>query len=137
MMPSLVFQRLFGLWLLVMFLMTLSGWQPPESMLSEAGSAWAQVNLRLDMMVALALIYGIGAAAFLLNRFAAFGALVQTPLAVNMAMYHAFVNQVLIPGGLIAALYFACVATMLWLNRSAYLPLFEIKAARHGPSKRS
>lgn len=120
-----------------MFIMTTSGWQPPESMLSEAGLAWTRVNLRLDMMVALALIYGLGAATFLLNRFTAFGALVQAPLAVNMAMYRAFVNQVLVPGGVIAAIYCVCVGAMLWLNRSAYVPLFTSEAARHGRKTRS
>ena len=90
-----VFQSAFGLWLLVMFLMTLFGWRPPESILSEAGTQWAEVNLRPDMMAALLVIYGVGAATFLTNRFVALGAAVQAPLAVNMAMYHIFVNQVL------------------------------------------
>jgi hypothetical protein len=110
---------------MVMFVMALSGWQPPESMLSEAGRAWARVNLRPDMTVALLVIYGLGAATFLSNRYVALGAAVQSPLAVNMALYHAFVNQVLVPGGLIATLYCACVAVMLWLNRRAFAPLLE------------
>ena len=124
-MGVLVFQRLFGLWLLVMFGMALSGWQPPESMLSDAGLRWAQVNLRPDMTVALLAIYGIGAGTFLSDRYVAIGAAVQAPLAVNMAMYHAFVNQILFPGGLIATLFCVCVFTMLWLNRKTYAPLFE------------
>ncbi len=122
-----IFQVAFGLALLVMFLMTLFGWRPPESILSEAGARWSDVNLRADMIAALLVIYGVGAAAFLTNRFVAIGAAVQAPLAVNMAMYHAFVNQVLVPGGLIAATFCTCVAAMLWFNRNAYAPLFRAK----------
>ena len=122
-----IFQVGFGLALLVFFLMTLFGWRPPESILSEAGARWSEVNLRADMIVALLVIYGVGAAAFLTNRFVALGTAVQAPLAVNMAMYHVFVNQVLVPGGLIAATFCACVAAMLWFNRKAYSPLFTAK----------
>ena len=98
-------QVVFGLCLLVMFVMTLFGWKPPESILSEAGARWAEVNLRPDMMIALAAIYGIGAATFLSDRFVALGAAVQAPLAVNIAMYHLFVNKVLIPGGIAGSVY--------------------------------
>lgn len=122
-----IFQTAFGIALLVSFLMTLFGWRPPESILSEAARRWGEVNLRPDMIAALLAIYGAGAAAFLTNRFVALGAAVQAPLAVNMAMYHGFVNQVLVPGGLIAATYCACVAAMLWFNRNAYAPLFRAK----------
>ena len=122
-----IFRTAFGLCLLVMFVMTLFGWKPPASILSEAGARWAEVNLRPDMMVALALIYGIGAATFLSNRFVALGAAVQAPLALNIAMYHLFVNKVLVPGGLIGAVYGTCVAAMLWLNRESYAPLFRAK----------
>ena len=41
------------------------------------------------------------------------------------AMYHAFVNQVLVPGGLIAATFCVLAAAMLWFNRKAYAPLFR------------
>ena len=126
-MAKRIFQSAFGVWLLVMFVMTLFGWRPPESMLSEQGVRWAEVNLRPDMIAALLLFYGIGAATFLSNRFVALGAAIQAPLAVNMAMYHAFVNQVLIPGGLIATVYCLCVAALLWLNRASYMPLFQAK----------
>ncbi len=126
-MATRVIQSLFGLWLLVMFVMTLFGWKPPESILSEAGARWADVNLRPDMMVALALMYGIGAATFLSDRFVALGAAIQAPLAVNIAMYHMFVNQVLVPGGLIAVVFCLCVAAMLWLNRASYAGLFRAK----------
>lgn len=122
-----IFQFSFGMWLLAMFVMTLIGWRPPESMLSENGARWAEVNLRPDMIAALLLIYGIGAATFLANRFVALGAAIQAPLAVNMAMYHAFVNQVLLPGGLIAAIFCLCVAAMLWLNRASFAALFKAK----------
>lgn len=115
------------MWLLVMFVMTLFGWRPPESILSEEGSRWAEVNLRPDMIAALLLIYGLGAATFLANRFVALGAAIQVPLAVNMAMYHAFVNQMFLPGGLIATVFGMCVAAMLWLNRTTYAPLFRAK----------
>jgi hypothetical protein len=124
---SRIFQWVFGTWLLVMFGMTLFGWRPPESLLSEAGIRWTDVNLRPDMIAALLAIYGVGAATFLMNRFVALGAAVQAPLAVNMAMYHLFVNQILVPGGLIAAAYCACVAAMLWICRRSYAPLFVAK----------
>lgn len=120
-----IFQSLFGVWLLVMFVMTLFGWRPPESILSEEGVRWAETNLRPDMIAALLVLYGIGAATFLSNRFVALGAAIQAPLAVNMAMYHAFVNQVLLPGGMIAAVFCLCVAALLWLNRASYKPLFQ------------
>lgn len=126
-MAKRVFQSVFGVWLLVMFVMTLFGWRPPESMLSEQGIRWADVNLRGDMIAALLLIYGFGAATFLSNQYVALGAAIQAPLAVNMAMYHLFVNQVLVPGGLIATVYCLCVATLLWLNRASYKPLFKAK----------
>ena len=126
-MVSRVFQSVFGLWLLAMFVMTLSGWRPPESILSEAGVRWAEVNLRPDMIAALLAIYGVGAATFLANRFVALGTVVQAPLAVNMALYHIFVNQILVPGGLIAAAYCASVAAMLWISRGVYAPLFRAK----------
>lgn len=89
--------------------MVVWGWQPPESILSDAGARWAEVNLRPDMTVALLMLYGIGAATFLCNRYVALGAALLAPLAVNMAMYHLFVNRILIPGGLIAALFCAFV----------------------------
>lgn len=122
-----VFQTFFGLWLLAMFIMTLLGWKPPESILSEAGVRWAEVNLRPDMMTALALMFGIGAITFLSDRFVAFGAAILAPLAVNIAMYHMFVNQVLMPGGFIAIAFCLCVAAMLWLNRASYAMLFKSK----------
>lgn len=81
--------------------------------------------MRPDMTVALLVIYGIGAAAFLANRYVALGAAVQAPLAVNIAMYHAFVNRVFLPGGLIATLYVICVAVMLWLSRASFAPLLR------------
>jgi len=118
-------QIVFGIWLLVMFIMTVLGWRPPASILSEDGLRWAEVNLRPDMMVALAVIYGVGAGTFLTNRFVALGSAVQVPLAVNMAMYHAFVNQVLVPGGVIASVFCVFVALMLWFNRHAYAPLLK------------
>jgi hypothetical protein len=124
-----IIQTVFGLWLLVMFVMTFFGWRPPESILSEAGARWAEVNLRADMIAALLVIYGTGAAAFLTNRFVALGAAIQAPLAVNMAMYHLFVNKVLLPGGVIAAVFFTFVVAMLWFNRGAYAPLFVAKPA--------
>ena len=126
-MAERIFQSLFGMWLLVMFVMTLMGWRPPESILSEEGARWAVVNLRPDMIAALLLIYGIGAVTFLTNRFVALGVTIQAPLAVNMAMYHAFVNQVFLPGGLIAAVFCSCVAVMLWLNRASFASLFKAK----------
>ena len=126
-MVSRVFQLAFGFWLLTMFVMTLSGWRPPESMLSEAGVRWVEVNLRPDMIAALLVIFGVGAMTFLTNRFVALGAAIQAPLAVNMAMYHAFVNQILVPGGLIAAAYCFSVVAMLWISRDAYVPLFKAR----------
>lgn len=124
-----IFQALFGAWLFIMFVMTLFGWRPPESILSAEGARWAEVNLRPDMIAALLLLYGVSAASFLTNRFVALGAAILAPLAVNMAMYHAFVNKVFLPGGLIALVFSACVATMLWLNRSSYAPLFQARPA--------
>ena len=126
-MAQRAFQAVFGAILLVMFLMTLFGWTPPASFLSEAGQRWSEVNLRPDMIVALLLIYGIGAGSLLSNRFVALGAAVQAPLAVNIAMYHLFVNQVLVPGGLMAAAYFVGVAVLLWFNRASYASLFEAR----------
>ena len=126
-MTERIFQTVFGLCLLVMFGMTVFGWKPPASILSEAGARWAEVNLRPDMMIALALIYGIGAVTFLSDRFVALGAAVQAPLALNIAMYHVFVNKMLVPGGLIGAVYGICVAAMLWLNRDSYAPMFRAK----------
>ena len=126
-MVARIFQTLFGLWLLVMFIMTIAGWKPPEAILSDAGARWAEVNLRPDMMVALALLYGIGAATFLADRFVALGAAILAPLTVNMAMYHIFVNQVLVPGGIIATAFCLCVTAMLWLNRTSYSVLFQAK----------
>jgi hypothetical protein len=63
-MAKRVFQAAFGLWLLVMFVTTVVGWKPSESMLTEQGVRWTEVNLRPDMIAALLLIYGIGAATF-------------------------------------------------------------------------
>lgn len=126
-MAKRIFQTAFGVWLLAMFVMALSGWRPSESMLSAQGVRWAEVNLRPDMIFALLLIYGIGALTLLSNRFVALGAAIQAPLAVNMAMYHAFVNQVLIPGGVIATVYCLCVTVLLWLNRESYKPMFKAK----------
>ncbi len=131
-MTARIVQTVFGLWLLVMFGMTLFGWRPPESILSEAGARWAEVNLRPDMMAALLVIYGIGAATFLSNRFVALGAAVQAPLAVNMAMYHMFVNQVLVPGGLIAGVFCVFVVALLWFNRQAFAPLFVARPGLTG-----
>ena len=128
-MAARTFQAVFGVWLLGMFLMTIMGWRSPDSILSEAGARWSEVNLRPDMMGAIAIIYGVGAAAFLTNRFVALGAAIQAPLAVNMAMYHAFVNQVLVPGGLVAIAYCTCVIAMLWIHRNVFRSLFELRSS--------
>lgn len=122
---SRILQILFGVWLLIMFVMTGMGWRPPAELLSAEGVRWAEVNLRPDMMAALLVIYGIGAGAFLSNRYVALGAAVQAPLAVNMAMYHVFVNKILLPGGVIAAVYCLLVLCMLWFNRRSYRALFQ------------
>ena len=86
-----IFQRLFGLTLIIFVGMDIFGWQPP-AVVPEAQPLWDAIIDSGYIMPVVILTYAICGVAFLSNQFAPLATVVLVPVSVNIFLYHLFLN---------------------------------------------
>lgn len=116
-----IFQRLFGVLLIVFVGMDLSGWEPPPITL-QAQPIWDAIIETGYIMPLVILVYGITGTAFLLDRFAALAAILLVPVSLNIFLFHLFLNPSSIP---IAATFLICNALLLYIHWDSYSHLLK------------
>ena len=116
-----IFQRLFGLILIIFVGMDLFGWQPP-AVAPEAQPLWDAIIDSGYIMPVVILTYAICGVAFLSNQFAPLAAVILVPVSVNIFLYHLFLNPSSIP---FALTFFCGNIALLYIHRKAYKTLLE------------
>lgn len=116
-----IFQRAFGVLLIVFVGMYLFGWEPPR-VASRAQPLWEAIIGAGYIMPVVILTYGISGVAFLLNRFAPLAAVLLAPVSINILLFHSFLNPSSIP---FAGGFFICNALVLYIHRQAFRFLLE------------
>lgn len=116
-----IFQRLFGILLIVFVGMYLFGWETPR-VASEAQPLWDAIIGAGYLMPVVMLTYGISGVAFILNRFAPLAAVLLAPVSTNILLFHAFLNPSSIP---FAGGFFVCNALVLIIHRQSYGSLLK------------
>jgi hypothetical protein len=124
-----IFQRLFGLLLIVFVGMYLYGWQPP-AVSTEAQPLWDAIINSGYIMPAVIITYGICGLAFLSNRFAPLAAILLVPVSLNIFLYHSFLNPSSIP---FAITFFGGNMALLYVHRKSYKNLL-VPGSRHQSS---
>ncbi len=118
---SIIYQRIFGVLLIVFVGMDVFGWEPPP-IATEAQPLWDAIIGSGYIMPVVIATYGISGLAFLFDRFAALGAVLLTPVSLNILLFHSFLNPSSIP---FAITFFACNALMLYIYRASYSSLLH------------
>ena len=123
-----IFQRLFGVLLIVFVGMALFGWEPPP-ITPEAQPLWDAIAASGYIMPVVIVTYGMTGAAFLLDRFAPLAAVLLAPVSLNILLFHGFLNPSSIP---FAGGFFVCNALMLYVHRRAYSSLLRAQPYAEG-----
>ena len=118
---SIIYQRIFGVLLILFVGMDVFGWEPPP-IATEAKPLWDAIIGSGYIMPVVIATYGISGLAFLFDRFAALGAVLLTPVSLNILLFHSFLNPSSIP---FAITFFACNALMLYIYRASYSSLLH------------
>ncbi len=126
---SQVFQRLFGILLIVFVGMDLIGWEPP-AVSTEAQPLWDAIINSGYIMPTVIITYGICGLAFLSNRFAPLAAILLVPVSLNIFMYHSFLNPSSIP---FAITFFGGNMALLYVHQKSYKNLL-VPGSRHQSS---
>ena len=118
---AMIYQRIFGVVLIAFVGMDVFGWEPPP-IATEAQPLWNAIIGSGYIMPAVIATYGIAGLAFVFDRFAALGAVLLTPVSLNILLFHSFLNPSSIP---FAITFFACNALMLYICRASYSSLLN------------
>jgi putative oxidoreductase len=74
-------------------------------------------------------VYVLAGLAFLLDRWAALGAVVLFPISLNILLFHSVLHPSGIPR---AAIWFGLSVVVLYANREAYRPLLQSRLGKAG-----
>ena len=121
-----IFQRLFGLLLIVFVGMDLFGWQPPAVSV-DAQPLWDAIIDSGYIMPVVMVTYGICGVAFLTNLFAPLATILLVPVSLNIFLYHSFLNPSSIP---FAVTFFGINMALLFIHREAYKNLLAPGSGR-------
>ena len=116
-----IFQRLFGLLLIVFVGMDVFGWEPPP-IAPQAQPLWDAIVKTGYIMPLVILVYGITGIAFILDRFAALAGILLVPVSLNIFLFHLFLNPSSIP---FAATFLVCNALLLYKHWDSYSHLLK------------
>ncbi|MFQ5740282.1 MAG: hypothetical protein ACE5JX_14845 [Acidobacteriota bacterium] len=99
----LVVRVLYGLMLIVFFLMDLFGWQPPDVPPDARvlRDALFKAGYFMPIIHGVYLVSGI---CFTTNRFVSLAALVLFPISLNIVLYHSFLDPAMVPAALVVFL---------------------------------
>jgi putative oxidoreductase len=119
-----IFQRVFGIVLIVFVGMGIFGWEPPP-VASDAQPLWDALIASGYVMPIVLLVYLLAGVSFLSDRFVPLAAMLLTPVSLNILLFHSFLNQRSVP---LAASFFVANMVVLYVHRRAYAALFHNRA---------
>ena len=116
-----IFQRIYGVVLLVFVGMYLFEWEPPP-IEAAAQPLWDAIIGSGYIMPIVTLTYAVTGLSFLANRFVPLAAVLLVPVSLNILLFHSFLNPRSIP---FAATFFVGNAIVLYTRRHVYSNLLK------------
>jgi len=111
-----IFQRLFGVTLIVFVAMGVFGWEPPP-ISDDAKPLWDAIVESGYILPVVMTVYLISGIAFLIDRFAPLAAVLLTPVSLNILLFHSFLNPRSVP---FAVTFFLANSVVLYIHRQSY-----------------
>jgi len=119
-----IFQRVYGILLIVFVGMGTFGWEPPP--ISDAAKPlWDAIVESAYIMPTVLIVYLATGLAFLFNRYAPLAAVLLMPVSLNILLFHSFLNPRSIP---FAATFFIANLMVLFVHHSSYRELLRRRA---------